>query len=161
MRVPDANGRARGFSLVELLVVLSILALLLTISMPFLITALRASELQAAADELQVRFSATRDLAISHNTFTRMIFSEGPRTYRALEYDPEDSTWAQIGSEYSLPPHVGFAQGGVNFAGGQVTFDPHGSLMGGGDISLQHLYSGNQLKLVAIIAVGKLQEEEG
>jgi len=160
MRVENANGRDRGFTMVELLMVIGIIAMLAVLSIPMLLPALRHNQLTAAADELRVRFSATRELAVSHNTFTRMIFNAQQGTYRVLEYDPTESEWGQVGPVYSLGDSVQFAQGGVNFAGNQATFDPYGSLTAGGSITLQHTRSGNQLQLVAIIAVGKLQEEE-
>jgi len=145
--------------MVELLVVLGIIALLVTISIPLLLPALRESQLEAAADELKTRFSATRDLAISHNTFTRVTFNTSNGTYSVLEYDPDNAEWAQVGATHSLPEQIVFPGGGVSFAGGEATFDPYGSLMGGGTVKLQHTYGGSQVTLVAIIAVGKLKEE--
>jgi type II secretion system protein H len=57
----------RGFSLIELLVVISITGLLVTTSAPWLINYWRSASLKAAAEELAAGLNRARQLAISQS----------------------------------------------------------------------------------------------
>jgi prepilin-type N-terminal cleavage/methylation domain-containing protein len=71
-------GGSRGFTMVELTVVLAIVGIISTISIPMLSTYLRAATLRAGAEEAVAVLNAARQLAIRTST-TVCVRNDGTR----------------------------------------------------------------------------------
>jgi prepilin-type N-terminal cleavage/methylation domain-containing protein len=80
--------RQHGFTLVELISVLVILAILLSIALPALTNLSKASAINAAAREVSNTLSLARQYAITHRTTTRVVFpyNSSPLTYQYMWY---------------------------------------------------------------------------
>ena len=77
-RLPHIIGGSRGFTMVELTVVLAIVGIISTISIPMLSTYLRTATLRAGAEEAVAVLNAARQLAIRMST-TVCVRNDGTR----------------------------------------------------------------------------------
>jgi prepilin-type N-terminal cleavage/methylation domain-containing protein len=149
-----AGGR-RGYSALELVIVILIMGILTTIAMPYLVTTLRQSALEGSADDLISAFSSARSLALGGNTFTRITLNEAGNRLDVYKYSPDTNTWDDTNEGMTLIQGISFTSGGITFDSSQVTFDPHGSLMSGGTITIQDT-RGNTITLTTLLATGRL-----
>jgi general secretion pathway protein H len=116
--------RSRGFTLVELLIVLAIMAGTTALFMTYVQTGTIGAQLRAATREMSAALNETRSRAIAANRTTALVIDAQDRRYR----DP--------GREHVVSPRVGFAvQGAVPVSGdgrsGAIYFFPDGSSSGG------------------------------
>lgn len=77
-----AHARARGFSLLELTLVLSLALLLLGIAVPWIGRQLPGVRLDAAVRELATHARLARNLAVAQNNSVRLIIDVDRRAYR-------------------------------------------------------------------------------
>ncbi|HSI65582.1 MAG TPA: Verru_Chthon cassette protein D [Candidatus Saccharimonadia bacterium] len=70
------TGRARGFTLIEMLVVIVIVGILIAVSAPALDGILRASRLTSAADNVRNYLSEAQQLAVAQNVEVEVRFCE-------------------------------------------------------------------------------------
>jgi len=159
MKTEKTIEHRRGYSLAELMIIVFIIAVLATIAAPFLLTTLRQSTLEGAADDMISTFSLARSQAISSNTYCRIKFDEETSIARVYEYKPDTEEWVITTDPVMLPETITFQAGGVTFPGAAATFDPHGSLLEAGSITLLGPM-GNTLQLEAILASGRLLRSE-
>lgn len=115
-----------GFTLVELLVVLSIMALLLILISPYIGPAFPQMELKSAAREVAAALREARSRAITHNTETIFNLDVQKRAY-IISGD---------GTVHGLPPNLGLllytARGeALGTTSGDIRFFPDGSSTGG------------------------------
>lgn len=61
------RGIPRGFTLVELLIAVAVIAVITAIGMPLMLSALRAASIQAGAEELASALNGARQLAVAQN----------------------------------------------------------------------------------------------
>ncbi len=78
MHAPKHSSRAAAFSLVEILVVLGILAIIVTASVPYISGILTATRLRGAADTVYNRLLETQSLAMLFNTDAELRLYEVP-----------------------------------------------------------------------------------
>lgn len=133
MKDPSVKEHARGFTLVELLVVVGIIAIMAAVSLPFIVGYVRQYKIKGAQQEVAKEIQSARGKAIGKNVnfgVTFLTLSES--TYRWViedDQDPEDGmsttrfNWtdllddsnpalaAQRGPVLSLPTGVVFSQG--------------------------------------------------
>lgn len=92
-----AGGGSRGYSLVELLVVLGLAATLLAIGVPALIGQIKHLRLTRSVRDIAVELNAARLRAIAQNTRYRVSFTLNAAptvdTYRLQYFDNASSTW--------------------------------------------------------------------
>jgi len=131
MKDPSVNERtSAGFSLVELLVVVGIIAIMAAISLPFIVNYLRHYKIRGASQEVAKEIQAARGKAIAKNVNFGVVFlTTGPSTYRWVVEDDQNPSdgmsttrfaWpdlmtlpdheAQRGAELNLPNGVVFSQ---------------------------------------------------
>lgn len=72
----------RGFTLLELLVVLAVLGLVTTFALPFFTGGRAGLELRGATRELTATLREARGLAIAHNEPTAVLFDSASGSYR-------------------------------------------------------------------------------
>ena len=68
------RSRQQGFTLVEMISVLVIVAIILSIAIPAVTNLVKASALSSAAREVSNTLSLARQYAITHRTYTRVVF---------------------------------------------------------------------------------------
>lgn len=118
--------RARGFTLLELIVVLVIIALALSITSPMLTGRLSASKMKTATQYLAADLRQVRGEAIRSNAEQRLVLNLVERTYRV----------ATEGAEKSLPENTQLTlftaeSERVDAESAAIRFYPDGSSTGG------------------------------
>jgi general secretion pathway protein H len=85
MSATDNRNRVReaGFTLIEMLVVLVILALVATVAVPLLSGGSEGLRLQMAASELAAAFRVTRSAAITRHAETALMIDVDRRTFKS------------------------------------------------------------------------------
>ncbi len=151
---------ARAFSLVELLVVISVLAILMTASVPALLSSQRSSALTHAGNTVADLANLARQTAQSKNTFSALVIGTKPsptakQALAVMEYDSNSESWkptinwirlseaaqvddtTPVASQFA-PTNV--AMGGANLAASDFTtllFYPDGRMDNGGNAMRQ------------------------
>ncbi len=87
---PDDGGRFRGFSLLELLVVISIMGLFVAVSVPALSTVRSSMVLRAAAQEASASLHFARSRAMSRDVNTGVKFTMAGGKWVYTIYDDTD-----------------------------------------------------------------------
>lgn len=150
MPVSTCQGPAlrmrRGFSLVELVLVLALLALLLGIAVPPLARALDRIEVASAASQIAAAHSRARMMAISRS---RVL---------VLSVDSASLSIHLRGSTSHLWSDTGPAGSGVSLSGParSFTFSPEGFSLGLSNASL-HLSRGSATRTVVISRLGRVR----
>jgi general secretion pathway protein H len=122
-----------GFTLVELLVVVMILAVVATMSLPLISNSSDGLRLQTATGELAAALRATRATAIVRNAETTLVIDVDRRTFRSAVVS-ERSFAKDIDARMTFASiaQVGRSDGGFRFfpdgssTGGDVTLSLHG-----------------------------------
>lgn len=105
------SPRKSAFSLVEILVVLAIVALILTISAPALISSFRGAAVNQAGNVLFDLASQARQMAVAKNTSVALVITTDKPPGRGqaaavVVFDRTSSTWDRVGAWQDLPSHV-------------------------------------------------------
>jgi type II secretion system protein H len=120
------SARREGFTLMELMLVLAILAMLMAVAYPSLESMYDDFKLKAAADHLLARFAETRSLAIEQGQSYRVAIKPGDTGYKVA---PNTSTYwsdaTQADDQTGTPPVVieDNLPGGITFG-----LDPGGAI---------------------------------
>ena len=151
-RIDDNYEPEAGFTLIEMLAVLAILALTTTFIVPLVSGGSEGARLQMAASDLASAFRLTRSAAIMRNTEMSLMIDVDSRTFRspavsqrifARDIDARLTFASAIGS--------GTSDGGFQFF-------PDGSSTGG-DVTLS--LRGKQTKLCVDWLTGQVRRDEG
>jgi general secretion pathway protein H len=81
-RTRPTSAAVPGFSLVELLVVLGILAVVMIVAVPTILTGLPGIRLRSTADEMAATLRGLHELAIRRQITTEFLLDPGERLYR-------------------------------------------------------------------------------
>src|SRR5262249_45637785 len=121
--------RSRGFSLVELLVVMAIIAILALAGMPWLVKIGQRSQLKSAATELQTTLLAARIKAGKRNQPVNIMITPGPPVELGAGEPPPPTPNPTIGPQpASPPPEAALLYATPNIAGGVIAFGGDGRL---------------------------------
>ena len=82
----------RGFSLIELMLVVAIIGILSTLGYPYAARYLESAKLRAAAQELAVVINGARQMAITRNTNVCMTLASNKAVYRSGATNPCSGT---------------------------------------------------------------------
>ncbi|MDQ3024456.1 MAG: prepilin-type N-terminal cleavage/methylation domain-containing protein [bacterium] len=148
---------SRGFSIIEMLIVLAILGVLGTMSTTFLLAAKPHAELEQAELQLVAHLNAARHLALSEESQTRMRFdtTTNPDQYWVERFDAATSNWIDANMPlYNIPSGVTIS--GNTFSAGTVTYNTRGSLVSGGTITLSSS-TGETSTFTGNLATGRFQ----
>jgi len=131
-RSSRSNGGA-GVTLPELLVVLAIISMIVTISIPLIAGAVRSSAARAAANGFAVNLKAARMLAVSINTPVVITVQEEPHpdcycSHTYYEYPDRRGDIRRI----EMPPGVT-----IGSSTPTITFMPNGSVPGGSNTTIR------------------------
>jgi type IV fimbrial biogenesis protein FimT len=143
----DPAWRMRsGFSLIELVLVLALLALLLGIALPPLTGALDRIEVASAASQIAAAHTRARMMAISKS---RVL---------VLSVDSASLSIHLRGSTSQLWSGIGPARSGVSLSGPSrsFTFSPEGFSLGLSNASL-HLSRGSATRTVVVSRLGRVR----
>lgn len=124
-------NRRGGWSLVEALIVIAVVAILGTMGYSYLISARQHAELERAQIMVHRVLVEARNKALSEELVTTAVFDT---TQAQLWYewvDPDSGT-TQSSPATTLPDTVNFAASGIPYVDGEVSFTPRGSLVSGG-----------------------------
>jgi prepilin-type N-terminal cleavage/methylation domain-containing protein len=122
--------RSRGYSLVELLVVLAILALMTVIGIPWFMKLMQRQALKSAAHDIQITLTAARMTAVKRNAPVSVVITSltPPIQLQVVEPAPPAPTPTLPPKVLSLPANaVRFFQT-PNTTGGTIAFGGDGRL---------------------------------
>jgi len=88
-RIPSDTRRVRGFTVVELMLVISVAAILLVVALPSFSTMLQRNRITSAADHLYVSLAEARGEAVKRRTAVTVCPSADSATCRA------DGDWSE------------------------------------------------------------------
>lgn len=127
------HSSERGFSLVELLVVLALIGAILVIGVPALVSQRAHQRLTRAARDMATELNAARIRAITKNTKYRVAFTLNadptPDTYNLQVWDTALLTWGVDTSRATthLPNGIDINSLVTQDAGTNIDFYPNGS----------------------------------
>ncbi|WP_341707783.1 GspH/FimT family pseudopilin [Halopseudomonas sp.] len=151
---PAAN-RSRGFTLIELMVTITVAAVLLTIALPSFVNTTLNSKLRATANNLSAAAMLARSEAIKRNSATRLCASDNGTSCSGAWEDG----WIVISSDNTVVHAEGSVPDGykVNTASTTLTFEPSGvgSTAASFVICRATPSVGSQERLVSISATGR------
>ena len=98
-----AEVRARGFTLIEILVVVAIIAVISVGVLLSVNLAGRDTELQKEGDRLQARFDYVREEAALQTREYGVLFDDDG--YEFLAFDNREGLWRSVSDDEGLPPH--------------------------------------------------------
>jgi prepilin-type N-terminal cleavage/methylation domain-containing protein len=140
-----------GFSLTELIVVLSLFAVAAAIAYPALSPLLASSRIESAAQNLATDLQKSRFRAIAENASIRVSFSTGARTYTTCKSNDGGATFT-VGCVTKKIDDAGAINIAVS-AGPTPTFDNRGRVTLPATITLTTV-NGGQQRLVGVSASG-------
>lgn len=142
---PPARRR-RGFTLLEMLIATGILAMVLAIGVPNLVTMRGPYALKSASQQVAADLQLARQRAIAQNTRYRVTFSAGSYV---LERETSSNSWVQDSGVQKVPP--GATIGGAS--PGNPVFDSRGMLAG--DVTVPITVDGIGTRTVTINVLGR------
>jgi len=156
--------RARGFSLIEVLIVIAIMALLSTIAIPSYISWMSDRRLKSAASEVQSVIQLAKMTAIKENVNVVVTFDPSTRSYTAFVDDGNGGggagnhirdTGERLIHAATLPIEIGLT---TSFPGHQLLIDGRGFTNATGPgVSLTHPTQGSRTVGVGITGSTQVQ----
>jgi len=151
MKVLNILHQDHGYSLVELLTVLALLAISFTLAMPLYRQVVQHAELEVAARETTTQIRAAQTAAWSHGTTQELWFGR---------FNPSWSRWeqGQLRGVKHLPTSVRYFNGYLEHAVSVLRFEPDGRSSGSGRLNLTNS-RGERATVTVTVNTGHVQYE--
>jgi prepilin-type N-terminal cleavage/methylation domain-containing protein len=131
MLYSKSGRRHRGFSLVELLVVVAILAMVSLVGVPWFFKISQRNALKSAAREVQTTLLAARIKAVKRNRPVSVLITAlgPPIEFQTIEPNPPAPTPTHVPVDLKLPAGAARLYETPSTTGGTVTFGGDGRLV--------------------------------
>ena len=147
---------SRGFSMIELLVVVAVIGILAALGYPYVSTYLRAASLRAGAQELAAIVNGGRQLAITRNTNVCVVLSNNQALYRTGNANPCAGT-LYVGVETRADGTMPLSNDiRITAATANVVFSPLGAATTAGTYTVHNPSGGANLSVV-VSAAGRVR----
>jgi prepilin-type N-terminal cleavage/methylation domain-containing protein len=140
---------SRGFTLIEIIVVVALIAILSTIILPDFKGSLRDYKLNFAARQMAQNIKLVQQKAMSEGIPWRVVFESSRNCYRINQ---GFKSWKQI----NLPDGVEFAY--IGFSEKTLTFYPSGAAVPAGSIKITN--RDKSLYVIVSVATGRVRISE-
>ncbi|MGD8345109.1 MAG: GspH/FimT family pseudopilin [Desulfobacterales bacterium] len=128
---------ARGFTLMELMVTIAIVAILATIAVPNYIAWLPKRNLRSSAIDVQSAIQLAKMTAIRENTSVSLRFNTGSENYQAfIDADADGNPDGTIFRSKEMSPGIDLTSTG--FVSDTLTFNSRGLASAAGTINLSN-----------------------
>jgi len=135
------SGRARGFSLPELLTVMALLGIAIAIGIPIVNEQVRIAEVRAAADDLALHLRAARMIAVTQRrTVTFRVYVDPSHSF---DYDRTVGVW----TEFVTPERVKILEASDR----SIRFKRNGSVEVASSVILESVVSGARERWTATV----------
>jgi len=148
------RSRLCGFSLVEVLIVLALMGILVTFSVSTMLAARPHALLERGEVDLASKLMQARNMAVSEEISTRMVFDDAQGLYWIERYNRGTEAWEDASQQWSLPEGADFVTDGNTFPDATPTFTPRGTLLVGGAIQITNS-AGEVATLAGIVPSGR------
>src|SRR5262245_13185600 len=134
MEAKTRNISQKGFSIVEMLLVLAIMGIFITFAGPAFTESYRAYKVRSASQELSVALRAVRQVAVSTRTASSLLVDTAAGSYTLTDAKGKTRTWG-------LPVGVAF----ISATPSTITFVTNGTVStGSASIVLQGTVNGSR-----------------
>lgn len=117
----------RGFSLIELLIAIALVAIVAAIAVPQFQRYANNADLKTAAREISGDFSAVKQMAVANNVRYEIAIDVAGNSYTLSRTDPSAVVWTK--SPASFGSGVSFVS--TTFGGAKATFQKRGTVTNG------------------------------
>ncbi len=119
----------RGFSLIEVMVVVAVVGILMATAMPNIASSNKQRRVEAAANDMSGRIQLARQRTCASRIPSRLVLNRYGGTY-CFERLSEDATWVRDpDEEYAIPHGVGWSYAvGPDASGDIVEFEGRGTV---------------------------------
>lgn len=164
-RLNELKGNSRGFQLVELLLVISLISILIAIGVPSLVGQMNHIRLSRSTRDVATELNAARLKAIAQNTKYKVSFTL-PGSYLLQKWDKTTSTWVTETTHTTRTIEAGISiiSPGANFT---TEFYPNGTAKDGGGGSPSNICidnpasSGDRMKITVSGSTGMITVDTG
>jgi type II secretory pathway pseudopilin PulG len=141
----------RGFSIVELIVVMAILMVVLAIAVPIFNSYRDRANLQEAAQETASDIKLYLQRAVAENREYRITFDAGANQY--VIQNQVGASWVDVATKQIGAGHRSVSIFETPAFGGNTTVNmkPRGTLASGGHLKLKHAQSGKVVRITATL----------